>query len=349
MNGADTDRVLLVDDDRQLLGTMTRTLGRRFNLVTAAGGTQALELLMDRGPFAVLVSDLQMPGLDGIAVLEAARGVAPDTVRILLTGTADRERLIDAINTGYLFRFLEKPVSDEALAEAFTAGLQQYRRVWAERELTAARQRHRLLIGVVHGFIRLMEARDPYTAGHQERTAALATAIAREMGLPPRQVEVIATAGMIHDLGKMYVPAEFLNRPGKLSALEMQVVREHPRVGYGVLREVDFELPVAEFVLQHHERLNGQGYPRGLKGGEIHLEARILAVADVVEAMSSHRPYRPALGLSRAWEELARGKGELYDPEVVNACERVLEAKLWEPGPLRTTDFCWFHEPDRLF
>jgi len=319
----------LVDDDQEMLASARRVLGKRFNLVTAGSGIQALDRLREEGPFGLVVSDLQMPGMDGIALLGQVRVISPDTVRIMLTGKADRERLIEAINNGYLFRFLEKPVSHDQLVLAVEEGLKQYRLVLAEKELFAARKQHKLLTGVVRGFVRLMEARDPYTAGHQERVADLASAIAREMGLPPRTVEVIESAGTIHDIGKLYVPAEFLNRPGKLSEVEFQIIKEHPKVGYSVLREVEFDMPVAEYVHQHHERINGKGYPQGLKGDAIHLEARILSVADVVEAMSSHRPYRAALGLEAAMDEIKRGKGRIYDSDVVCCCLLVIEKELW--------------------
>ena len=169
-----------------------------------------------------------------------------------------------------------------------------------------------------------IELRDPYTAGHQRRVAELARAIAREMGLPEERVQGIYVGALVHDLGKIAVPAEILSKPGRLSEAEFNLIRQHPRVGYEILKPVPFPWPVAQMVLQHHERLDGSGYPQGLKGDDISLEARILAVADVVEAMSSHRPYRPALGRRRAMEELLRERGRLYDPEVVRACLTVL-------------------------
>jgi len=162
--------------------------------------------------------------------------------------------------------------------------------------------------------------RDPYTAGHQRRVAELASAIAKEMRLPKEKIEGIHMAGLIHDIGKIAVPAEILSKPSKLSKMEMDLIKAHSQVGYELLKEIDFPWPVANIVLQHHERLDGVGYPQGLKGDEILLEARILAVADVVEAMASHRPYRPALGLDAALDEIKQGKGKLYEPAAVDAC-----------------------------
>ncbi len=191
----------------------------------------------------------------------------------------------------------------------------------AEDLLRDALGRLRRVTGsVIQVIVAAVESRDPYTAGHQKRVGDLARAIATEMGLSDHDVEGIRIAGVIHDLGKISVPSEILSKPRILNDTEFAIVKEHPQKGYDILKDVDFDWPVAEMVLQHHERLDGSGYPRGLKDGEILLQARILAVADVVEAMASHRPYRPTLGLEAALEEIAANRGKLYDPEAVDAC-----------------------------
>jgi len=164
------------------------------------------------------------------------------------------------------------------------------------------------------------EMRDPYTARHQERVTELACAIAREMSIPEGQIEGIHAAGLMHDIGKISIPAEILTKPAKLTDLEFGLIKTHPQVAYDILKGIEFPWPVADIVLQHHEWLDGSGYPNGLKGDEIMLEARILTVADVVEAMSSHRPYRPARGLDKALEEIKENAGKLYDPKIVDAC-----------------------------
>lgn len=181
-----------------------------------------------------------------------------------------------------------------------------------------------LLNQLVKAFSSAMELRDPYTAGHQRRVAELSCAIAQEMGFSEDRLQGLRVAALLHDIGKgLFVPTEILSKPGRLTMWEMALIKVHPQAGYEVLKTVDFPWPVAEVVLQHHERLNGSGYPQGLKGEEILLEAKIIAVADVVEAMSSHRPYRPALGIERALEEVANHKGDLFDSDVVEACLRV--------------------------
>ena len=177
------------------------------------------------------------------------------------------------------------------------------------------------LIGTIGAVALTVEKRDPYTAGHQQRVAELCVALGRRLDLTEDSLEGLRLGATIHDIGKIYVPAEILNRPGKLSAPEFEIIKSHPQVGYDIVKDVKFPWPVTDMILQHHERLDGSGYPNGLKGDEIIFEARILAVADVVEAMSSHRPYRPGLGLDAALVQIRRESGTKLDPRVVDACE----------------------------
>ncbi len=181
----------------------------------------------------------------------------------------------------------------------------------------------RSLEGTIQALALTTEMRDPYTAGHQERVTRLACAIAGKMGLSEERAESLRVAGLLHDVGKISIPAEILSKPTTLTPTEFSLVKAHPQTGYEILKGIDFPGPVAEIVLEHHERLDGCGYPRGLKGEAILLEAKILAVADVVEAMASHRPYRPALGIEVALETTSKEKGTLYDPAVVEACIRL--------------------------
>lgn len=201
--------------------------------------------------------------------------------------------------------------------------------VESANKYASIKQRHselqQALDGVIHAVSSVVETRDPYTAGHQRRVAELARAIAREMGLPEWQVMGIHVAGLLHDVGKVAVPAEILSKPGKITPSEFAIISNHCRVGYEILQKIDFPWPVTKAILQHHERIDGSGYPDHLYGEEIVIEARILGVADVVEAMSSHRPYRPALGLSKALQEISQASGVLYDSKVVHACLRLLQ------------------------
>jgi putative nucleotidyltransferase with HDIG domain len=175
----------------------------------------------------------------------------------------------------------------------------------------------------VRAIAAIVEMRDPYTAGHQTRVADLAAAIARQMGLPDEQVHAIHLAGAVHDLGKIQIPSEILSKPGKISDIEFSLIKTHAQAGYDILKGIRFPWPIAQMVYQHHERHDGSGYPQGLKGEDILLEARILAVADVVEAMYAHRPYRPGLGLDAALAEITTLRGITFDPKVVDACVTV--------------------------
>ena len=176
------------------------------------------------------------------------------------------------------------------------------------------------LAGTIKVVASTVEVRDPYTAGHQRRVATLARAIAGEMSLSDNQVEGIFMAGVVHDLGKIYVPAEILSKPSRLNDIEFNLIRTHSQVGYDLLKTIDFPWPIAQIVHQHHERLNGSGYPQGLSSEQILIEAKIICVADVVEAMASHRPYRPARGVDLALEHIQEESGNLYDPKVVKTC-----------------------------
>jgi putative nucleotidyltransferase with HDIG domain len=194
--------------------------------------------------------------------------------------------------------------------------------------LAEERERHlaklaESLSSIIKLVSQVVETRDPYTAGHQRRVAQLAVRISEDMGLPDDQIEDIRVAALLHDVGKMAIPAEILSKPGVLSPIEFELIKGHSEAGYQILTSASMEAPVAEIVYQHHERFDGSGYPRGLTADDLLPEARVLMVADVVEAMTSHRPYRPGLGIESALGEIEQGEGRLYDPDVVESCLRV--------------------------
>ena len=206
---------------------------------------------------------------------------------------------------------------------AVTAFANQLAAAWNKANLTTRLQH--TISGIIQTIALIVETRDPYTAGHQKRVSALAAAIGKEMRLPSEMIEGVRIASLIHDLGKIHIPAEILSKPGKLTPLEYDLVKIHPQVGFDLLKNIDFPWPIAQIIYQHHERMNGSGYPQGLKGKDMMIESRILSVADVIEAMSSHRPYRPALGFKAAKEEIVTNRGKIYDPDVVDACIKVFE------------------------
>jgi putative nucleotidyltransferase with HDIG domain len=202
---------------------------------------------------------------------------------------------------------------------------------WAADELRQSyAQSQRALEGMVKAWVSAIEIRDPYTAGHQREVAQLTGAIAREMGLPQEQIEGIRVAGLLHDIGKLNIPLEVLSKPTELTEAERGMIEAHSRAGYDVLKTIEFPWPVAQIVLQHHERMDGSGYPQGLSSEEIILEARILAVADIVAAMSSHRPSGGPWGIDKAMEEISQHRGVFYDPEVVDVCLELFTEKGFE-------------------
>jgi putative nucleotidyltransferase with HDIG domain len=270
--------------------------------------------LIERAMGAKLAACVPLPvgeKMVGVLVVFSPREQLLDEERAMLLGLADQAGL--AIENAQLYEAAQQEITE---------------RKWAEEELQRSYAKlQRVLEGTVIALVSAIEMKDPYTAGHQRWVAQLACAIAREMGLPEEQIEGLRMAGLIHDIGKISIPTEILSKPGRLTSLEWDMIKAHPQVGYDILKTVEFPWPVAEIVLQHHERLDGSGYPQGLSGEDILSKARILAVADVVVAMAYHRPYRVARGIDRALEEISQNRGVLYDPEVVDACLRLFAEK----------------------
>jgi putative nucleotidyltransferase with HDIG domain len=207
-----------------------------------------------------------------------------------------------------------------------TRDITEFRRVHDELNKSVVRLQ-KSIEETIQAIAKLLEGKDPYTAGHQLRVAQLACAIAKEMQFSTEQIDGIRVAATVHDIGKIFVPSEILNKPGRLSENELNLIKEHPQNGYEVLKTIDFPWPVATIVLQHHRRIDGSGYPAGIPGIDILPESKVVMVADVVEAMTSHRPYRPALGIEIGLEEIIKNKGKYYDSYVVDACIKLFREK----------------------
>jgi HD-GYP domain-containing protein (c-di-GMP phosphodiesterase class II) len=224
------------------------------------------------------------------------------------------------------------------LGLAFFSTYRNYRRKVAGEMEVKRLQENQVLMeklrktlgGTIQVISRAVEMKDPYTAGHQRRAADLARAIATEMGFSSDRTDFVRIASTIHDIGKISVPAEILSKPTKLTDIEFGLIKAHAQAGYDILKNIEFPWPVADVILQHHERMDGSGYPQGIKGDDLLLESRILAVADVLESMASHRPYRPALGIDAALEEITKNRGTLYDPRVVDICLRLFNEKSYK-------------------
>ncbi|MHB8053894.1 MAG: HD domain-containing phosphohydrolase [Candidatus Aminicenantales bacterium] len=260
-------------------------------------------------------------------------------IQIPVQKNADGEGPETAVNESLLTRRDGSVISiEQSVSSLFGEKKENYGSVYiirdirsrkkSEEEIRQSYARHqKALAGTIQAIGLTIEMRDPYTAGHQHRVSKLSCAIAEEMGLETARIEGIRMAADIHDIGKIYVPAEILSKPGQLSDIEMSIIRTHSQVGYDILKNIEFPWPIAQIVYQHHERKDGTGYPNALKGDEILFEARIISVADVVEAMSSHRPYRPAPGTEKALNEIRRGRGMQYDADVVDACLHLFQEK----------------------
>lgn len=296
---------------------------------SAISGEMALNFAVNTPPELILL-DIRMPDMDGFEVCRRLKchSKTEHIPVIFVSALSETEEKVQGFSLGAV-DFVTKPYQrEELLARVHThLEMQRLRNHLEERIEERTRALRESLLDFITAIAATVEVRDPYTAGHQRRVAHLATAIARELQLPEDKVLGLQMAGAVHDVGKIKIPAEILSKPGRLQDYEFRLIKEHPTTGFDVLKSIEFPWPIAQTVLQHHERLNGSGYPNGLMGQDILYEAKILVVADVVEAMILHRPYRPALGVDAALEEVVRNKGILYEPEVVDACVRLFREK----------------------
>jgi putative two-component system response regulator len=338
-------KILIVDDEEPIRKLLMRYLGtRNYDCVLAADALEARSRFEEED-FDVILCDINMPGESGLDLLRDLRGRNTDLAAVMVTGADEPSIAKTAFEIG-AYDYIVKPLEQNRVLISVTNALHRrdlelvsrtYRNMLevmvAERTenlQSTLGKLERTLDGVIHAMALTIEKRDPYTAGHQERVAHLACSMARTMDLGAEQVKGLGMAAHIHDLGKIRVPSEILSKPGQLSDIEFALIKTHPKVGYDILRPIEFPWPVAEIVHQHHEKMDGSGYPRGLSGSEILLEAKIIAVADVVEAMAFHRPYRAALGIDKALTEVVRGKGRFFDPEVVKACLAVFKGSRYQ-------------------
>lgn len=330
--------LLIVEDDPLVRQSMAIFLENRgYHVLQAQNGHEGLALFNLESP-DLMILDLQMPEMSGLELLAAIKRDLPVIPAIVVSGTGSRDDVIATLKIG-AWDYLTKPIEDLTVLEhSVTQSLEKARMITENRryqrhleeevgQRTAELQRREqelkmTLISIVDVVASMVEKRDPYTAGHEQRVAALALAIARELDLDEERYEGLGLAAAIHDLGKVAIPSEILAKPGKLTAIEFQLIQTHAQIGYDILAKgtAEFPWPLKTIVHQHHERMDGSGYPLGLSGPDLLLESRILAVADVVEAMASHRPYRPALGTQVALGEISKNQGTLYDADVATAC-----------------------------
>jgi putative two-component system response regulator len=321
-------KVLVVDDDAAIGRILGRILTKMDREYSVAASAEEARLLLKEEVFDLILCDICLPGESGMELIDHVMSEFPDTAVIMVSGVDDPQTVDKALEMG-AYGFIVKPFkTSEVMINVASAlrrrSLEQWNRIYSEGlgqmvdERTAKLQQ--TLDGVIQAIALSVEARDPYTSGHQRRVAELASAVAEKLNFSRDRIKGIYMGGMIHDLGKIAVPAELLSKPTRLSETEFAIIRTHCKAGYEILKGIDFPWPIAGIVHQHHERINGSGYPQGLKGAEILFEARIMAVADVVEAMASHRPYRPSLGTPAALDEISKNRGVIYDSQAVDAC-----------------------------
>jgi len=330
--------ILVVDDEESIRHLLSRMLLRGgYECALAADAADARKFIKDRN-FELILCDVTMPGESGIDFIRYVAAEYPDTATIMVTAIDDPEIAETALEAG-IYGYIIKPFNTNELIINVRNCLrrrdleiadQTYRKNLEQKVEERTSELQETLEGTISALTMTVEYRDPYTGGHQQRVSDLASAIAKEMGLPEDKIMGIRMAGVLHDIGKIAIPVEILSKPGRLNKTEFELIKNHSQVGYDILKPIKFPWPVSQIVLQHHERLDGSGYPNGLSGKEILIEAKILGVADVVEAMASHRPYRAALGINKALKEISINKGKFYDTEAANACLRVFKDKIFK-------------------
>ena len=351
-------KILIVDDMEDVLYMMETILkGNGYEVTTALNGLDALGKLKEES-IDIIISDIMMPHMDGFQFCRECK--KDDGLKkipfIFYAATYTNQKDEEfALNLG-AEKFIRKPVELNTFLNILEGVIEKYKKgepitpkepikeeetylteyckrliEKLEKKVTnleeSKKQVKHLFDDIIISIGKITEIKDPSTAGHQQRISKLSVAIAHELDLPKDKIEGIRMASLLHDVGKICIPTDILNRPGKLSEIEYNLIKTHPQAGHDILKSIDFSYPVARIILQHHERLNGSGYPQGLKSEDILLEAKIIGVADVVGAMSSERPYRPAFGIDETLKKISKNKGILYEPEVVDTCLRLFKEK----------------------
>jgi putative nucleotidyltransferase with HDIG domain len=331
-------KILAIDDRLDNLisiKALLRNMIPECEVITAQTGEEGIEKAIKELPDTILL-DINMPVMDGYEVcnkLKANSATKHIPVIMITAVRTDSKSRVKGLEIGADV-FISKPIDADELTSQVRVMLRIKKaedKLRSEKDILEkmvqkrTEKIKRVQENMMLTIARIIGTKDPYIAGHHERVSQLAVAIAREMLIPKEQIEGIRVTSMVHDIGKINVPAEILSKPGKLTDIEFGLIQQHTTTGYEVLKTIDYPWPVAEIVYQHHENIDGTGYPRGLNGEDILIEAQIIRVADVVEAMSSHRPYRAALGLEAAIEELFIGRGKKYNQEAVDACVKIFK------------------------
>jgi len=338
-------KILVVDDERSIRSTFEIFLSKEGHEVFLAEDAKSAISIFNEQDLDLIITDIIMPKMTGMDLMAVIKTKAPDIPVIIMTGEPTVDTAKEAVKNN-ANDYLVKPVSKDNLMKAAKYALEKKKlideKVKLEIENTKYRENLEKLVfqrtqalqkavnGTIEAIIKILEHKDPYTADHQRRVGALSMAIARKMGLCVEEMDRIYFAGYLHDIGKMLIPSEILSKPGILTKGEFEVTKEHVENGYNLTKDIELSSPISDLILQHHERLDGSGYPNGIRGSEIQIGARILAVADVIEAMVSHRPYRPGLDIETALEEIKSNAGILYDNEVSKVAIELFETDRYD-------------------
>ena len=322
--------ILLVDDEENNLQLLKRSLRGKYDILTASDGKQALDIISERGnDISLIVSDQRMPEMTGTEFLKKISKTNPDIIKILLTGQADTDIMVESINECQIFQYILKPFDPIDLVETIKNGITKFD--LAHCKTTALKDLRELFYKTIKSISFALDAKDQYTHGHSLRVTLYSLVLAKEMNLSDATLEEIETAGLLHDIGKVGIPQSILCKPGKLTDEEFEIMKTHPEQGEKIVKKIKKLNIISDWLKTHHERWDGKGYPLGLSGEDIPVSARIIALADTYDAMTSTRSYREALPHESAIAEIQRCAGTQFDPQFaalfIKIQDKILAAK----------------------
>lgn len=322
--------VLTIDDEENNLALLKRTLRNNYNILTASSGMEAVEIMEKHGSeISLIVSDQKMPIMEGTEFFKRISEKYPDIIKILLTGHSNIDILIEAINECHLFQYILKPFDPENLCMIVESGIKKYELVSSRSQIIG--DLSELFYKTIKSIAYALDAKDAYTHGHSMRVTLYSLALAQKLELSDELIEEIETAGLLHDIGKIAIPEKILLKPGKLTDEEFDIIKSHPELGEKLVSGIGKLKVISNWLKSHHERYDGKGYPDGLAGENIPISARIIAIADTYDAMTSDRAYRKALEHEVAMEEVKRCSGTQFDPKLaeifLNISNEILQIK----------------------
>ncbi len=340
-------KIILIEDnkyDAELISKEIKKISKKTEIKITCNFAEFQIIFTDFSPDLVL-SDYTMSGFTGIDVIKFVKKISKNTPVIIITGSINEETAAFCIKTGADDYILKDHIIHlgPSIKQSIKNKKINLAKIKIEEDLRKSEKNLQQTVGelektleeIIVTIARIVEMKDPYVAGHQQRVSELAAEIASVLKIPDKQIYYIKLASLVHDVGKINIPSSILNKPGKLTDIEFELIKTHSQLGYEIMKKVHFPWPIAKIILQHHERVNGSGYPSGLKDNDILPESKICAVADVVEAMASYRPYRPAIGIVKALDEISSKAGILYDKEVADACVYLFNNKKYKLAEIR--------------